>query len=258
LNLEALENEHFSELNETDKEIIQFINRNRTMVRGASLADVATKSLFSKSSIFRACQKLGLTGFSQLKYLLQEEAKQVQDVNIDFVSQTVKSVLWMSNQFKSTKLDDIYEMLNRAKTIFIYSTGWEQQIVAQQLQRNLYLSGKMAFSFPSAVDEMSLSRTHIDANDALIVISYSGMNDVVLKMVQNFNLQGVQTLAFTSFRQNKLSQIAKYNLYYDTVSKNVSYENRKEQFFSDLHVLIDLFSMGLINYISNTNQTLED
>ena len=130
--------------------------------------------------------------------------------------------------------------------------------MAQQLQRNLYLSGKMAFSFPSAVDEMSLSRTHIDANDALIVISYSGMNDVVLKMVQNFNLQGVQTLAFTSFRQNKLSQIAKYNLYYDTVSKNVSYENRKEQFFSDLHVLIDLFSMGLINYISSTNQDLED
>jgi len=258
LNLEALENEHFSELNETDKEIIQFINRNRAMVREASLADVATKSLFSKSSIFRACQKLGLTGFSQLKYLLQEEAKQVQDVNIDFVSQTVKSVLWMSNQFKSTKLDDIYETLNQAKTIFIYSTGWEQQIVAQQLQRNLYLAGKMAFSFPGAVDEMGLSRTHIDANDALIVISYTGMNEVVLKMVQNFNLQGVQTVAFTSFRQNKLSQIAKYNLYYDTVSKNVNYENRKEQFFSDLHVLIDLFSMGLINYIGNTDKTLEN
>ena len=74
MNLETLENEHFSELNETDKEIIQFINRNRAMVRESSLAAVATESLFSKSSIFRVCQKLGLTGFSQLKYLLQEEA----------------------------------------------------------------------------------------------------------------------------------------------------------------------------------------
>ncbi|GIP68396.1 hypothetical protein AWA1501_05590 [Lactiplantibacillus pentosus] len=123
MNLETLENEHFSELNETDKEIIQFINRNRAMVRESSLAAVATKSLFSKSSIFRVCQKLGLTGFSQLKYLLQEEANQVQDVNIDFVSQTVKSVLWMSNQFKSTKLDDIYKILNDANNVFIYSTG---------------------------------------------------------------------------------------------------------------------------------------
>src|SRR5699024_1129892 len=133
------------------------------------------------------------------------------------------------------------------------STGWEQQIVAQQLQRNLYLAGKMDFSFPSAVDEMSLQRTHIDANDALIVISYSGMNETVLKMVQNVNLQGVKTIAFTSVRQNKLSQIASYNLYYDTVAKNVQYQNRKEQLFSDLHVLIDLFTMGLINYISKTD-----
>ena len=258
MNLETLENEHFSELNETDKEIIQFINRNRAMVRESSLAAVATESLFSKSSIFRVCQKLGLTGFSQLKYLLQEEANQVQDVNIDFVSQTVKSVLWMSNQFKSTKLEDMYKVLSDASTVFIYSTGWEQQIVAQQLQRNLYLAGKMAFSFPSAVDEMSLQRTHIDANDALIVISYSGMNETVLKMVQNFNLQGVKTIAFTSFRQNRLSQIASYNLYYDTVAKNVQYQNRKEQFFSDLHVLIDLFTMGLINYISKADSELED
>ncbi|AVW03185.1 MurR/RpiR family transcriptional regulator, partial [Lactiplantibacillus plantarum] len=34
--------------------------------------------------------------------------------------------------------------------------------------------------------------------------------------------------------------------------------NRKEQFFSDLHVLIDLFTMGLINYISKTDSKLED
>ena len=84
------------------------------------------------------------------------------------------------------------------------------------------------------------------------------MNETVLKMVQNFNLQGVKTIAFTSFRQNRLSQIASYNLYYDTVAKNVQYQNRKEQFFSDLHVLIDLFTMGLINYISKTDSELED
>lgn len=257
MNLETLENEHFSELNETDKEIIQFINRNRVMVRDSSLADVAKKSLFSKSSIFRVCQKLGLTGFSQLKYLLQDEASQTQDSDIDFVSQTVKSVLWMSNQFKSTKLNAIFETIYNANNIYIYSTGWEQQIVAQQLQRNLYLAGQMAFSFPSAVDEMSLQRTHIDANDVLIVISYTGMNETVLKMVQDFNLQGVKTVAFTSFRQNRLSQIAQYNLYYDTVTKAVRYQNRKEQFFSDLHVLVDLFTMGLINYISKSNDALE-
>lgn len=252
MKLETFINESYDKLNSSDKEILSFISRNRDFVQKASIAEVAKKSLFSKSSIFRLCTKLGLTGFSQLKYLLQDEVQEsINIVNADYISQTLKSVLWTVNQFKRTKVNEIYETIKIAHNIYIYATGWEQHIVTQQLQRNLYILGRTVFAFPSAGDEMGMNETNIKDTDVLIIISYSGMSESVLKMVQNFSVNGVKVISFTSFRQNKIAQASDYCLYYDTIAKNVPYAGHQEQFFSDLHLLVDLFCMGFANYLGD-------
>lgn len=254
MKLETFINENYDKLNSSDKEILSFISRNRDFVQKSSIAEVAKKSLFSKSSIFRLCTRLGLTGFSQLKYLLQDEIQEnINTVDTDYISQTLKSVLWTVNQFKGTKVDEIYETIKTAQNIYIYATGWEQHIVTQQLQRDLYLLGRTAFAFPCAGNEMSMNETNIKATDVLIVISYSGMSESVLKMVQNFSMNGVKVISMTSLRQNKIAQASDYCLYYDTIAKNVPYAGHQEQFFSDLHLLVDLFCMGFANYLGNSD-----
>ncbi|POE40598.1 transcriptional regulator [Lacticaseibacillus paracasei] len=252
MNLEAFINQKYDTLNSTDKDILEFVVQNKELVKEASLSEIADKAHFSKSAVFRVCKKLGLTGFSQLRYMLQDEtnpeSEEVPDV--DYLSQTVRSVLWTVNQFKSTKLDDVYAEVYKANNVYIYATGWMQQIMAQQLQRNLYLLGKMSFVFPAALEEMSAPQNHVTQNDMLIVISYSGMRASVIKFVETLQLQGVKVLSFTSFKQNKVAQEADYNLYYDTINKSIEYENRRERFFPNLDILIDIFCMGLINYTS--------
>ena len=53
--LESLINQKYTSLNQSDKEILTFIVKNREFVRNSSLSEVAAKSLFSKSAIFRCC-----------------------------------------------------------------------------------------------------------------------------------------------------------------------------------------------------------
>ena len=252
MQLESLINQKYTSLNQSDKEILTFIVKNREFVRNSSLSEVAAKSLFSKSAIFRCCQKIGLTGFSQLRYVLAEEQESDQDSlsNVDYLAQTVKSMLWTVNQFKSTNVEGIYATLENAGTIYIYSTGWQQQIMAQQLQRDLYLIGKFAFLFPTGHDEMQLSSTKLKPGDVVIVISYKGMNATIVQLVNNLKLNGVQIVSFTSFRQNRLAQAANYNLYYDVINKTIGADKKVERFFANLTLLIDIFSMGFANYLA--------
>ena len=51
--LESLINQKYTSLNQSDKEILGFIVKNREFVRNSSLSEVAAKSLFSKSAIFQ-------------------------------------------------------------------------------------------------------------------------------------------------------------------------------------------------------------
>jgi RpiR family glv operon transcriptional regulator len=96
---------------------------------------------------------------------------------------------------------------------------------------------------------MNVSKANIDSEDVIIVISYSGMNDSVVEMIEQFKLRGTKIISFTSFHQNKIAQVSDYNLYYDVVSKTIVKYNRSEGFFSNLALLIDLFTMSLSNYM---------
>lgn len=253
MKLELMINQKYAQLNETDKEIVTFIVQHKSFVRASSLEQVAGESLFSKSSIFRACKKIGLTGYSQLQYLLQAESadEDVTTTSSDYLSQTVKSLLWTVNQFKGTKVDDVYADIANAGSIYIYATGWIQQIAAEQLQRDLFLLGIDTFVFPPAAEEVAQPRHNVKVGDLVIIISYSGMNTRVLHFMDSLKMQGIKIVSFTSFRQNQIAQASDHNLYFDVVSKKIGTQDRQENFFANLHILMDIFTMGLSNYLTN-------
>ncbi|BDR57904.1 MurR/RpiR family transcriptional regulator [Xylocopilactobacillus apicola] len=253
MKLIELENKHYDKLNQNERDILLFINQNKDFVKNASLEKIAAKTHFSKSAIFRLCQKLGLNGYSQLKYLLEDESHIIQpahDEPIDFVSQSVKSVLWVANQFRNSQLNDAYQTIEEAPHVYIYSTGWVQEIVAEQLKRNLYLTNKLTYDLPHAKTELKMMITNAEPKDILMIISYSGMNPTLLEAVEELTYSGIRTIAFTSLRQNELSKIVTYNFYYETIKKKIS--NKSEvDFFGNLFILIDLFSMGYIKFKHN-------
>ncbi len=77
-NLRSMVYENSNKLNDSEKQIIQFVLNNPKDCSKLSLARLAKKLYVSESAIFRLCKKLGLTGYSELKFDLAELAESKQ------------------------------------------------------------------------------------------------------------------------------------------------------------------------------------
>lgn len=252
MRFEEYVNDHFDALNETEKLIVYFILKNRLDVVQMSISELAQKCLVSKSSVFRFSKKIGLDGFNQLKFVLRDEQGTIrQEPQTNFLEATTQAVTNATQQFQSLKMNDIYASLHKANDIYIYSTGWEQEIISEQLQRNFFLAGEKVYVLPAAVDELNMALQRMKPDDLLMVISYSGNNKQLLKSIKKAVIHGISTVSFTPFNQNSLAEMCRYNLYYSVVEKKVSNVKDVEIFFTGLYVLNDLLVMGYSDYLKN-------
>lgn len=64
LELEALINAHYHELNENDLQILSFIVNNKQSVHQMTITELAKLTLTSKSTVLRLTKKLGFSGYS--------------------------------------------------------------------------------------------------------------------------------------------------------------------------------------------------
>lgn len=249
MRIEKYINQHYDELNQTEKEIASYVMIHPKETIDMSITDLAKVCLVSRSAIFRFTKKLGLSGFNRLKYILEDDQLNTESKkNEDYLEETINSIVAAARQFNNKDIEKIYASFEKAKTIYICSTGWVQEIVSNQLQRDFFIVGKNAYVLPGNVDELSVVLEKMDVGDVLIIISFNGENERLVEQVKQAQIRGIVTLSFTSISQNKLAEAAQYSLYYNVVNKQVSYPSRNESFFTGLYVLNDLLTMGYADY----------
>ena len=227
MDLEAAVMKNKEGFNETDKAIVSYL------------------LYVSKSAIFRLSKKLGLSGFSELKFELSEltakkaqREKYAQGLNFDanlqkILEETVK-------YFKGLNLTDLFNDLDRAETIYIYSTGWQQQIIAEYLAHSFFLIGKKAIILPSARDEVSMLGRSVKTNDMLFVISFGGFNKTILEELKKIDAVNNQLklVSLTSWQPGKIASLSNYSFFFKTTP--FQFSNQNAVTFSSAYVLIDL------------------
>ena len=62
----------YADLNDSEKEMIQYIKSHKQEVINMTINELAKILLSSKSSVLRLAKKLGFTGYSELKYALKK------------------------------------------------------------------------------------------------------------------------------------------------------------------------------------------
>ena len=125
-----------NKLNDSEKQIIQFVLNNPKDCSKLSLAKLAKKLYVSESAIFRLCKKLGLSGYSELKFDLVELAesrKKPIKIENNFARELGKVNNDVLKYFKQRDFNSLYRDIDDAGTIYIYSTGWQQELIAQYL-----------------------------------------------------------------------------------------------------------------------------
>ena len=94
MELEGIINEHFNELNENEKAIIEYIIKNKANCQEMTIIELAKETLTSKSSILRLTQKLGFSGYSEFKYSIRKDIskKNVTGEKQDLYSLQIKDI----------------------------------------------------------------------------------------------------------------------------------------------------------------------
>ena len=245
MDLEAAVMKNKEGFNETDKAIVSYLLQYPEAASKLNLMELAQKMYVSKSAIFRLSKKLGLSGFSELKFELSElTAKRAQrekyTQGLDFDEKIKKILEDTVKYFKGLNITDLFNDLDLAGTIYIYSTGWQQQIIAEYLAHSFFLIGKKAIILPSARDEVSMLGRSAKENDMLFVISFGGFNKTIieeLKKIDAINNE-LKLVSLTSWQPGKIASLSDYSFFFRTTP--FQFSNQNAVTFSSAYVLIDL------------------
>lgn len=246
--------QHADELNDSDKEILNFIFSNVKLCSELSLSKLASRLYVSESAIFRLCKKIGLSGYSEMKYELAdlaEDAGQRKSLQKSFADRLSLTVKEETKYFNSLNLDSLYTSLSQAGTIYIYATGWQQTSLANYLANQLLINvRKPAIILPSAAEELGMSNRWVKSGDHLFVISFSGDNSAIceeLERVRLINNKFVIT-SMTMMKESQLAKLSDYNIFFQP--EMISESNYVPKWaVSPAYIMIDLLIDGYVNWL---------
>ena len=245
-----LVNEHYDELNESELLICSYILENTVHVPKMSLIDFAQQSLSSKSSVIRFSQKLGFTGFSELRNFLKwQDYETILDEQITFKDQVIKDAQKLLTILQESDWTAIYQTIHSIDNIYVITTGITQKNQAAELQRLFLLIGKPLQIIPGDGDSNEFRRIleRLSEKDIVFVLSLSGENNRLESIMNRLKIVNSKIVSITSLQNNWLSGKSDYNLY-ATTSRSPLPKDWWLQTASSFFLLVEAFAFGYMDY----------
>ncbi len=246
-------NKNHDSLNDNDLHVLNFIISNIELSLNSTLSELSSLCNVSASTISRTAQKLGFEGFTQFKYFLENEAKEMKKERKSdsgtFKSSVLLEDLSQTLRFfeQNRSLDELYKLMENSRKIFAYGTGHSQNLMVQEFARCLLHSNIFLNIIPSST-EFNTIQEQITKNDLLFVVSLSGSVEKIKPLLNTMKLKKVPIISVTLFNQNELSSLSDYNLYYQ-LSSYSPITNRNNSTFLTLNLVLALLYEGYANYL---------
>lgn len=241
---------HYHEMSEAEIEISRYISENLEQIKEMSIKDFAHESLSSKSSVIRFSQKLGFTGFSELRNFLKwETSKDGFGMEQSFMEQSIVDTEKTIRYIQEADWSDIYKVIDACNRIFVISTGVTQKSQAAELQRLFLLIGKPVQVIPGNAQSNEFKRIteNLTETDILFLLSLSGENENLEEILNVLKLKHSVVISVTNLRNNRLSGRADYNLYASS-SRSPLPQDWWLQTASTFFLLIEAFAFGYVDH----------
>ncbi len=217
MKLEELVNLHYREFSDTDKGICDYLMDNMQDIESISINDFAKESLSSKSSVIRFSQKLGFTGFGELKNFVrwQVDKHNHSDASYSFANQIITDAQETIDYLKNQSFEEIFEKMAVAEHIYVVATGTNQQTQAREFQRLLMLSNRdvRVITGSIAVAEFQRMAEMVSKKDVVFVLSLSGENIELEEVISIIKQRRASLISITNYHSNWLSKNCDFNLY---------------------------------------------
>ena len=175
-------NEKRSRLGENDLHIWQYISAHRQECAWLSIEVLGAKCNVSRTTILRFAQRLGLSGFSELRLLLRMECEEEmpRGISQNFMEQTCDSYHKMIGELRDKDCTPLFHRIH---------AGTETDSL-------LY---------------------NVTDRDLVLILSVSGESPHVLQLAKALKIRSVPTVSITQRKQNSLAQLCNLRLYVSTV-----------------------------------------
>ena len=249
MDYERLVEENYDNLNETDKYIARFIENNIIECCDLTIEELASLCNVSRTTLLRFAKKLGFGGFSEFKFNLKFEAKKTysrSENDIIHLGEIYKSCI---DEIIKTDYTEVFEMIHNANKIYIFASGYLQDIIVREFVRLFMEVGICVIEVPGLYREYSLMSKTMTDKDLCIIISNSGETDFVIQFAKMLKLHGTKLISMTALQHNTLSSMADETIYVSTNKMNVGSVMDHET-MSLFFVLLEFLNLKYKLYVS--------
>ncbi len=213
MKLEALVSKHYNDLNPNDLIIWHYIYQHKDQCLKMNIETLASLCNVSRSTVMRFAQKIGVSGYSELKACLRLEMNEsFVGVSGNLTQIVCDSSVKAIRYFQSQNYENICKLLFHAKRIFVYGTGQAQKSVAEEFRRSMLSLNILVNDIPGEGELKKMTRM-MTPEDVILIISKSGENEAVRTVLFELNSRGIPVISLTRYGSNTLAKMSTENLF---------------------------------------------
>lgn len=215
MKLDEIVTKNYENLNNNDKLIWKYIYQNKKKCSKLSIDELAKLCWVSRSTIMRFAQKLGLSGYSELKAYLKWENQNLQEESEDLVKIICDRNIEAINYYQTLNYDSICKELYEADKIYLYGTGITQDSVCKEFKRML-LSMEILPELINGESEFKKIFPLMKENDIVFIVSKSGESDFIREITFKLKNRNIKFISLTSYGDSTLARMSTYALFVST------------------------------------------
>lgn len=220
-------------LSKSEQAVASYIIEHPDEVIYLSVAALAENSGVSDPTVVRTCQKLGFSGYQDLKVTLaQDIVTPLQSVNeevrpeddmqkiVDKVFQsTVHTLEFTHDTLNVPDVESAAKTIMAARRIAIFGLGGSAAI-AMDLQHKLFRLGLQASAYTDP-HMQAMASAYVDERDVVFAISHSGSSKSVVDNTRMAKTNSAKIISMTNMGRSPLSRLADISLF--TASTETKY-----------------------------------
>ncbi|PGL71808.1 MurR/RpiR family transcriptional regulator [Bacillus sp. AFS055030] len=224
---------YYARLSDKEKKIADYILQNPKHIIHSTITEVAEDLNVADATVFRFCKRIGFKGYQALKIALATEImtpiQQIhEEINEKDDEITIANKIFQSNIrtlentaqiLDSASIKKAVNLILNANKVELYGVGGSS-VIAMDAFHKFIRTGIKANSYTDSHFQL-MSASQLTKEDVAIVISHSGSNKDILRILQVLNENGTKTIGITGFPKSPLSQNVNVSLY--TSSEETEY-----------------------------------
>lgn len=198
MNFEERVYEHEWQLNETDDDIIDYIQKHKSDIMKLSIQKIAADLYIAPNAVMRLSKKLEYSGFSELKFSLQNESEPTEKgktVSAKLLGQLPGNIVKTLDTIDAVQLKKVASMMKAARCCIFAGVG-DSTYFCEMLGKNLRCLD-CSVQFYQQIHDMFYAVRRGNKEDMLIIISARGKNERLVQMAEEARKIGMPIVSIT-------------------------------------------------------------